>query len=314
MYMTNKFKFFALLILMAIPVNYAAGQDTIYASNINKYLSLDGKQLVIKYDLPYSDTTQLFDIIVRIFYNDKVIEPKNNTLTGSWGEKVKPGSEKIILWDFPNEISGSINKVTIGIVARKAIRPLADFNPVILTQKPPFEVRFENKSKNADFYAWKFGDLKSSENNLSTLETPVHKFKSAGNYNVKLTAGNSKTNTSDTIIKVVTLGKGSMQELQKLKKLRTIWAGSAIATAGIGGFCLIKSNSLYNDWKKQGTDELKKKYKTYGIIGPAVLVVSGVCISQVIIKSIKIKTVEKTMSMNLMPLNGGYVVELAWNF
>ncbi len=299
---------------MVISVNYATGQDTIFARNVNKRLSMDGKQLLIKYDLPYSDTTQPFDIIVRIFYNDKVIEPDNSSLTGSWGENVKPGVEKIILWDFPNEISGSINKVTISVVARKISKPMANFEPVILTKKPPFDVKFDNKSINADYYSWEFGDLKSIEGNLSTLENPVHKFKSPGKYNVKLTAGDSKNNMSNTITKVLSLGQGNLQDLQKHKKLKNIWLGSAVATAGIGGYCLIKSNSLYNDWKKEGTDELKKKYKTYGIAGPAALVLSGVCISQVIVQSKKIKTAEKAMSMNLIPLDDGCIVELAWNF
>jgi hypothetical protein len=129
-----------------------------------------------------------------------------------------------------------------------------------------------------------------------------------------LTAGDSKNNMSNTITKVLSLGQGNLQDLQKHKKLKNIWLGSAVATAGIGGYCLIKSNSLYNDWKKEGTDELKKKYKTYGIAGPAALVLSGVCISQVIVQSKKIKTAEKAMSMNLIPLDDGCIVELAWNF
>jgi len=299
---------------MVISVNYVTAQDTIYARNIDKYLTMDGKQLVIKYDLPYSDTTQLFDIVVRIFYNNKEMEPKSSSLTGSWGENVKPGVEKIILWDFPNEISGAINKVTIAVVARRIIKPSVNFDPVFLTKKPPFDVKFNNKSKDADLYSWKFGDVKSGDNNISTLENPDHKFKLPGKYNVELTAINSKSKMSNTFTKMITLGQGNLQDIQKHKKLRTIWLGSAVATAGIGGYFLIKSNSLYNDWKKQGTDELKKKYKTYGVIGPAALVVSGVCISQVIMQTKKIKTAEKSMSMNLLPVRDGCVAELTWNF
>jgi PKD repeat protein len=313
--MTNKNKLLTLIFLMAISLNQVAGQDTIFASNINKYLSLDGKQLVIKYDLPYSDTTQLFDIILRIYYNDKVIQPNDNSLKGSWGE-VKPGVEKVIFWDFPNEFTGAINKVTIGVVARKTIRPIADFDYKVLSKEPPFEVKFGNKSRNADNYSWNFGDLKSGTNNASLLENPVHKYKSMGSYKIGLTAGSTKSNALDNIVKTITVGKGSEQELQKHKKLRTIFLGSAIATAGIGAYAEIKSYNLYNEYKTAtgNAGELRKKYKTYGVIGPAVLAVSSACIVEVFLQTKKIRTIEQTLSLNYIPLDHGGVVGLAFRF
>jgi len=312
--MKNKARFFILLILTSISINYVTGQETNFASNIYRYLSLDGKQLVIKYDLVFPDTTQLFDIILNLFYNEKIIQPQDNTLTGSWGNKVAPGKNKVILWDFPNEFKDIINKVTVDVAASKRIEPLANFEYKIQGKKPPFEVKFENKSNNADLYSWKFGDLTSKENNLSTLENPVHKYKSRGTYNVELKAGNSKTKSSHDIKKAVAVGKGNEQDLQKHKKLRTIWLGSTVASAGIGTYCLIKSNSLWNDYKTLGTKDLLKKSKTHGTIGYSAIVVAGACVSQVIIQSIKIRENKQTLSMNLIPLDKGCAVGLAWNF
>lgn len=314
--MNSKYKILLSLGLLAISIYYAQAQDTIFARNVNKYLSLDGKQLVIKYDLPYSDTTQLFDIILRIYYNDKVIEPSSNSLTGAWGEKVKPGIERVILWDFPNEFTGTINKVTIGIVARKMDRPEANFDFRILADKPRFQVKFENKSKNSDSYSWKFGDLKSGDYNFSYLDNPVHRFKTAGSYKVELFAESNETNMRDSIMKTVTVGVANTSEIQKYKTQRTIWLGAAVATAGAGGYCLIKSNSLFNEWKTatENADELEKKYKTFGIIGPAALVVSGACVVQVLIQTKKIKTAEQTMSLNFIPLDKGAALGLAMKF
>ena len=84
------------------------------------------------------------------------------------------------------------------------------------------------------------------------MESPVHKYKSGGKYNVKLLAGNNKTKTTDSIMKVVKLGSGNEQDVQKHKKLKNIWLGSAIASAGIGGYCLVKYNKVYNDWTNRG--------------------------------------------------------------
>jgi hypothetical protein len=312
--MTNKYKYLVFSILMAVSINYVTGQETNFASNISRYLSFDGKLLVIKYDLVFPDTTQLFDIILNLYYNGKLIQPQDNALTGSWGNKVAPGKDLVITWDFPSEYKDYINKITVDVVASKRIETLADFEYKISGKKPPFNVKFENKSKNADIYSWRFGDVKSGENNLSTLENPVHNYKSRGTYEVELTAGNSKTNENRNILKPVSIGKGNEQDLQKHKTLKTIWLGSAIATAGFGGFCMLKYYKLEDKYRTSDDLEFRKEAKTYRTVGIATLVVSGACISQVIIQSKKIRAVEKPMSMNLIPVEKGCVLGLALNF
>lgn len=312
--MKNITGIFSLFILTATSINNVTGQEANYAQNIVKFLNLDGNKLVIKYDLPSSDSTQLFDIILKIYYDDQVIQPKDSNLHGTYGNKVNPGIEKVILWDFPNEFKGDINKVTIEVVAKPMSGPLANFEYKILNTEAPFEVKFENKSKNADLYTWKFGDLKYPQNNLSTLESPVHEYKAGGIYKVELIAGSSKSSETNSIIKEIALGSKNNQDVLKHKKLRNIWLGGALASAGIGGYCFLKYSSNYNDWKEQGTDELEKKYKNNRTIGTVAAIVSGVCITEVIIQSKKLKTAKQNMSMSFIPLDKGGAVELVWNF
>jgi len=316
--MKNKGKYFIFLLFTAFSINHVAGQETNFASNVKKSLSVDGKGLTIEYDLEFADTTQLFDIILKIDHKGNVIQPLENDLHGDCGNRLKPGMEKIIMWDFPNDFKGGINELNVDVIAIKTRGPLAGFDFKILTSKPPFDVKFTNKSKNADMYSWNFNDLKSGKNNLSTLESPVHRFKSAGNYNIELTAGNSINTTSNTTMKVVALGKGNEQELQKHKKLRTIWLGSAIATTAVGGFSFLKYIKTKNEWRTEPDiekyNELEKKYKTYMIMGAAAVAVTGVCITQVFIQTKKIRTTEQALSINYIPLNKGGAMGLAWNF
>jgi PKD repeat protein len=312
--MTNRYKYLVFSILIAVSINNVIGQETNFASNVSRILSFDGKKLVITYDLVFQDTSQLFDIILKIYYNDKVIAPQENTLTGSWGDKVKPGTDKVILWDFPNEFKSDINKLTVEVVATKTSGPLANFDYEIVVKKPPYEVKFHNKSKNTDYFYWKFGDLKSGMKNLSDLENPVHKYRSGGTYNVELKAGNSKTKADNIIIKDVSLNMGNEKDLLKHKKLKTIFLGSAIATAGIGAYCMVKKIKLWNDWTENGNKESMGKSNTYEVIGYSALGVSGVCIPPIIIQSKKIREVEKSMSMNLIPMDKGCVLGLALTF
>ncbi len=312
--MKNKVKFFITFILTSLLFNYVTGQETNFASNISKYLSLDNKKLVTKYDLVFQDTSQLFDVVLKIFYDDKIIQPQENTLTGSWGTSLKPGTDYVILWEFPDELKGDINKMTVEVIAIKTIGPLANFEYEVLSNQPPYQVKFNNKSKNADYSYWKFGDVKSGINNLSDLRNPVHKYRAGGTYNVELKAGNMTSKTEDNIVKEVSFGMGNEQEIQNHKKLKTIWLGSTIATAGIGGFCILRYSSLEDKFRKSGDSKFRSESKTYRTIGIAALVASGACISQVFIQSKKIRTYEKGMSMNLLPFNKGCALELAVNF
>lgn len=314
MSMKKRFRYLVLLLLPVFSFHQAAAQETNYASNIKKSLSVDGKGLTIEYDLAFPDTTQRFDIVIKIDHNGKQIQPRETDLHGDWGNRLKPGTEKIIMWDFTNDFKGNINELKVDVLAVKTRGPSAGFDFKILTNKPPFDVQFINKSKNSELYAWNFGDLKSGINNFSNQESPVHQYKSGGIYNASLTVFNNKTKISDSIMKVVKVGSSNTQEVQKYKKQKNIWLGSAIATAGIGGICLLKHNSLYNDWKEKGTADLKQKYKTYGTVGVIALVGSAVCVTEVIVQSKKLNQAKMALVTGFIPLEKGGIVALSWTF
>jgi hypothetical protein len=312
--MKNRCKYLALFILPVLSIYQATAQTANFASNVKKSLSVDGKGLTIEYDLVFPDTTQLFDIILDIDHNGTKIEPHESDLHGDWGNRVKPGSEKAIMWDFTNAFKGNFIELKVDVIAVKTRGPSAGFDFKILTTKPPFEVKFTNKSKNAEKYSWNFGDLKSGINNLSVLESPDHEFKTGGNYNVLLTVGNRVSKNSDSIMKVIKLSSGNAQDVQKYKKQKNIWLGSAIATAAIGGVCVIEYNSVFNDWKEKGTDKLKQKFKTFKTAGVVAFIGSGVCITQVIIKSHKLKQAKIATGVSFIPVDQGGVLALALTF
>jgi len=79
--------------------------------------------------------------------------------------------------------------------------PIADFDYTIISGG---KVEFQNKSENADVFAWEFGDDNSS---ASYEENPTFTYLKAGTYDVyvKLYAGNGYTGVNNTITKKVSL-------------------------------------------------------------------------------------------------------------
>ena len=64
----------------------------------------------------------------------------------------------------------------------------------------PGRISFINTSQNSDSYLWDFGDGTSS-----TLRNPVKTYTESGDYEVKLTATNSKTGSSDSFSSTVSI-------------------------------------------------------------------------------------------------------------
>lgn len=77
-------------------------------------------------------------------------------------------------------------------------RPIADFTVQGTDRTAPAALEFENNSQNAETYEWDFGD-----GNTSMEATPSHRYRSSGNYLVKLKAkkGN-KTRKTEKRVKI----------------------------------------------------------------------------------------------------------------
>ena len=77
-----------------------------------------------------------------------------------------------------------------GVLMASCSKPLADFTYSTKSKTAPTKVTFENKSQKATLYQWDFGDGQTSDQ-----ETPIHTYKSSGNYTIVLRASNGKKAT-----------------------------------------------------------------------------------------------------------------------
>ncbi len=83
--------------------------------------------------------------------------------------------------------SGNINIADKSfMITQTGVLPTADFSGSPRSGvAAPFQVTFTDLSSNASGWAWSFGDTKTS-----TSQNPVHTYKTAGTYDVQLTASN----------------------------------------------------------------------------------------------------------------------------
>ena len=104
--------------------------------------------------------------------------------------------------------------------------------------------------------------------------------------------------------------------LQRHKTMRNIWLGGAVATGAVGGFAVVRSNSLYNDYKTAREDaaDIRGRFKTFDVIAPVAFIVSGVCLSQAILQFSKQKKLEQRMGLHVIPLHEGLAIGFTWSF
>lgn len=110
--------------------------------------------------------------------------------------------------------------------------------------------------------------------------------------------------------------KGLSQALQRHKTMRNIWLGGAVATGVVGGFAVIRSNSLYNDYKTAREDaaDIRGKFETMDVVAPIAFVISGVCLSQAILQFSKQKKLEQRLGLHFMPVHDGLAIGFTWDF
>jgi|GEM_PF-5815767 len=102
----------------------------------------------------------------------------------------------------------------------------------------------------------------------------------------------------------------------KHKTMKNIWLGAAVTTGALGGYSIIRSASLYNEYQTatENAEGIRKKFQTLDIIAPIAFVMSGISVSQVIIQSKKQKKAEGIVSFHLLPVNEGAVFGLTFKF
>lgn len=88
-------------------------------------------------------------------------------------------------------------------------RPVSKFSVAADEIPAPAEIQFENESKKADFFKWKFGDGDSS-----FLENPTHTYYKPGAYEVTLEAINDKKSRIQTQTIMIASPEKSLVEIQ----------------------------------------------------------------------------------------------------
>ncbi|MGQ1786406.1 MULTISPECIES: PKD domain-containing protein [unclassified Saccharicrinis] len=178
-----------LFILICSIVNMTA-QST-QAINVRTTVSED-KKLFINYGLKAEEGIESYTVKLKFSYEGREFEPDLNNLYGDYGEKVLAGNN-IVYWNYANEFLQDINKVKVEVLIHETRAPQA-IATIISTSNnkyAPCEVKFENKSTDANIYDWDFGDPSSGASNTSTESSPTHIYNKGGIYTVILTATNT---------------------------------------------------------------------------------------------------------------------------
>jgi hypothetical protein len=103
----------------------------------------------------------------------------------------------------------------------------------------------------------------------------------------------------------------------KLKKSKKIWMYSAIGFSAIGAFSYFQSKNYFNQYQSATTDaeNLYNKGEFQKKIYPIAFGLAGLCSLEVILKSVKIKKVDKEhISFNVFPLENGGGIGLTYKF
>lgn len=343
-----------LSICLLLVVSYfpAHCQDN-FASKVDKEI-LSGNVMHITYEINAGDNIKFFYVILEAVSNGQKI--KVAEAYGNIGHRQQAGKNEII-WYFKKDFEGEISNVQINVFAFKENEPRALAKVLSISNNgvAPCEVAFANNSLYANQYEWDFGDVESGVSNHSILENPVHTYTKSGIFTTTLIARNTDLKMEETWVytieireppapveemKAVTPEQPEVKkevtepvkspepvmkepviiksEVQKHKSLKMIWLGSAVATAGYGGFSYLQANSAYDKYSKSAdnneAENLRKKFKSNDVIYPVAFIISGICISQVILQAGKQKKAQNNLSLFMIPVENGGVAGLIWNF
>jgi hypothetical protein len=272
---------------------------------------------------------------------------------GNIGHRQQSGRNEIV-WYVRKDFSGDISKLDIRIYAFAENEPRALAKVISVSNDgiAPCEVVFTNNSQYADQVEWDFGDVESGASNHSSLENPSHTYMKSGMYTTRLTARNTGLRMEETWIYTIELMEPAVPvaipetvipevpvvkeepliakepeqkeivlmnpEELKYKKAKLIWLGSAAVTAGVSGFSFLTASSAYRNYTRSVDNEeaiaLREKFKTHDIVSPVALIVSGICISQVIIQAGKQKKAKNSLEMSATPLQKGGMACLTLKF
>jgi hypothetical protein len=105
-------------------------------------------------------------------------------------------------------------------------------------------------------------------------------------------------------------------DFYKYKKQKNYWLAGTIASAGIGGYFYYSANKHYDEYKTATNDaeDLHDQIMMEDKIWPAAFVVSGLCGVMTYISAKKQGKARKKMDFSAVPVEGGGMVMVRWNF
>jgi hypothetical protein len=341
---------FGFVIATGIAVFSVSAQEN-HAIRVEKEI-MTGDVIHLTYEIRPVEKIRFFNVILEPVSGGQKINVAE--AYGNLGHRQQSGKNEIVWYvrkDFSGDISKL--DIRIYAFAENEPRALAKVVSVSNNATAPCEVVFANNSQYADQVEWDFGDVESGASNHSSLENPSHTYTKSGIYTTRLTARNTGLRMEETWIYTIEVLEPvapvdipemvtpevpvvkkeepvmatepeqkaiiviNPEEL-KYKKAKLIWLGSAAVTAGVSGFSFLTASSAYRDYTRSVDNEeaiaLRKKFKTHDIVSPVALIVSGICISQVIIQAGKQKRAKKNLEITAIPLQKGGMACLTLKF
>lgn len=182
-------------------VSLEASNGSTCSSEVEKDDLLRYVRLALQIDAPYfhgdticwgtstSFTTQPADFQQYTYrLNDQIVQTGSSPVLSLTFDQVNLIGQATIEVEAQDESGGQYIAAPIRLTISPEVESRFDFEILGATENG-LEVQFYNRTSNAEFSVWDFGDPLSGSANQSTELNPIHNYQSFGTYTVSLTSG-----------------------------------------------------------------------------------------------------------------------------
>jgi hypothetical protein len=261
----------------------------------------------------------------------KELETYELVLTDEYGYiKVTAPNAQIWLDEIPVAKDGYEFRLKEGRYTLKATREkyYEQEKFIALNAGDNLEYSFELKAKTGSLSVSSSpGNTKGADiyinNDLIPQKTPASIPLIIGDYSVKLTkegylpySQEIKVLENQTANIMANMQVDPTLVIQKHKRLKIFWLASTVITSGIGGYSLLQSKNLYDEYKTAGSNatDIRQKIEMYDILGPVAFGVSGICFVEFIIHASKQGKAKRNLNLYSSCVKSGGMMTLTYNF